>query len=112
MARKYSKGSCSLFGHSMDSVDKRESEKIEGLNSSHCTGCLVKVIEFKKIYMVLAMLGQDQCLNSRSGTHGLNDADCGSVSHVLQDCPAHTSINCMSWEGSFATYILLASHLW
>ena len=72
MARKYSKGSCSLFGHSMDSVDKRESEKIEGLNSSHCTGCLVKVIEFKKIYMVLAMLGQDQCLNSRSGTHRLN----------------------------------------
>ena len=84
--------------------------------------------------MVLVMLGQDYCLNSRSGTHGHNeelgrhrgregrkecllcDAECESVSHVLW---AYASIRSAFMlelrrelgDSTFRVLIVLRSHL-
>ena len=86
-------------------------------------------MEFKKyIFVVLAMLGQDYCLNEELGRHRgregrkeclLCDAECESVSHVLWDCPAYVSIRSAFMlelrrelgDSTFRVLIVLRSHL-
>ena len=97
-----------------DSIDEKEVKKFEeGIKSKvklALYATFSKVIEFKKYLHGVSDAGSRLMFKFRSGTHGLNeelgrhrgregakecvlcDAECESVSHVLWECPAYSSV--------------------